>query len=165
MRMFGYFGIAAVIAIIDASMRPWLPLAHSISLIAILATVIVMTDHAHGYADVWASLVAALLTDVLLGAPLAVRSTVLLAAFVVVRPFVRTFRQQHGLRSLLAIGIILTAADRLGVVLGHRSETWAVLGGTEMLVWASALAWTVIIILLLSRTLRRRTLVHAVTSV
>ena len=164
MRILSLGAIAVAIAYIEASVLPWLPFMQGLSLVAVFATVMVMRDTS-GYAYLWTALVVALLVDVLLGAPLAVRSVLLLAAFVLVQPFVRTFRLQHGLRSLLAIGITLTVADRLGIMLGHRPETWTARGGAEVLVWASAIAWTVVIILLMSRGLRRRTILHAVTPI
>lgn len=163
MRILGLILLATAVATIDSSVRPWLPLMYGPSLVAVLATIMV-TYAAYRHAYMWASMTAALLTDVLLGTPFAVRALVLLAAFVVVQPFVRTFRQQHELRSLLAIGVTITAADRLGVALGHPPETWAAWGEGAVLVWASATVWMVAVLLLLC-VLRRRTILHATTPI
>ena len=164
MRALVLLVLAASVALIDVSLRPWIPLIHAFSFIAAVP-VVLLGQQPSGWAYIWCTIITVFLADSFLGAPLGIRPSLMLAALIVVQPWVRTFRQQRGLLPLAAIGIVLVIAERLGVILGHRPWAWGAWWASATFTWVAPIVWVIAVAYLASRGLRRNDILHATTPI
>ncbi|MDP3771478.1 MAG: hypothetical protein Q8R16_04210 [bacterium] len=156
--------LALVIALLDASVRPWIPGIHTFPLIATVSVILLATQLGRS-AYIWCTIVTIFLADMLLGSPLGARPALILAALVAVQPLVRIVRQQRGFLALAAIGITVATAERFGVMLDQHPAAVAAWWMSAALAWLAAVAWITVVAYCSLRFSRRSATLHVTTPI